>query len=101
MKHDEDTAPPAPLGQVERWVSALAWTDERRPDDACSYNHCIAETPFGRFLITWKGWKDYQSPTADETPWGEWFGMGWDTVDEAKSACEQEFARRVALCLAA
>lgn len=94
------TAPIA-QGPVERGVRPLAWTDERRPDDSCPYNHCIAETPFGRFLITWKGWKDDPSPTADETPWGEWFGPGWNTVAAAKAACEKEFARRVALCLAA
>ena len=76
----------------------LSWTENLHPDRECSYDHCIATTPFGRFLITWKGWKDYPNPTVDETPWGEYFGA-WDTVEEAKQACEREFARRVMLCL--
>jgi hypothetical protein len=38
-------------------IKPLIWTDEQKSNDEISYNHVIAETPFGRFLITWKGWK--------------------------------------------
>lgn len=93
-------ARPAAGGPVQREVRPLAWTDARKPDRACHYDHCIADTPFGRFLVSWKGWKDYPAYTADETPWNEWAGT-WGTLDEAKQACEVEFARRLALCLAA
>lgn len=80
-------------------VRPLVWTDVRAPDDQCPYTHCIAETPFGRFLLTWKGWKDDIDPVAEETPWGEFYDPRADTVVEAQVACEREFARRVALCL--
>ena len=101
MKHETETAQPAPVGQVERGVRPIAWTAERKPDGKCHYNHGIAETPFGRFLLTWKGWKDDIDPVADETPWGEFFNPCASTVAEAQAACEREYARRVALCLAA
>lgn len=80
-------------------IKALDWSDERRPSVSCQYSNCYAHTPFGRFLITWKGWKDNPDFSADETPWGEWFGGYWNTLAEAQAACEQEYARRVALCL--
>ena len=96
MKHENETAQPAPLGQVDRGVGPLAWTAERKPDGKCHYTHCIAETPFGRFLLTWKGWKDDIDPVADETPWGEFFTPCAGTVAEAQAACEREYARRVA-----
>ena len=77
----------------------LEWTDATPPDHASHYDHCFAETPFGRFMLTWKGWNTYPSYTADETPWNEWAGT-WNTLAEAKQACETEFARRLQSCLA-
>jgi hypothetical protein len=73
----------------------LQWTESMPPNNECRYDHCIAETPFGRFLITWKSWKDYDSPTVDETPWGYW-GGGFNSVDEAKAACQQGMNERLA-----
>lgn len=99
MSRNENLGAACPL--VERGVRPLAWTAERQPDRECPYNHCIAETPFGRFLLTWKGWKGDIDPVADETPWGEFFNPYASTVVEAQEACEREFARRVKLCLAA
>ena len=85
---------------LERGVRPLEWTDARKPDYACHYDHCIAETSFGRFLLTWKGWKSHPAYTADETPWNEWAGT-WNTLKEAQQACEEEFGCRLQLCLAA
>ena len=87
----------------------LQWTENRPPCAGCPYDHCIAETPFGRFLITWKSWKEYDSPTVDETPWeyscdksGSDLFDPWcaafDSVDEAKAACQQAMDVRLALC---
>jgi hypothetical protein len=98
---EETTLPPADAVPVERQVRPLAWTDVRKPDDQCHYTHCISETPFGRFLLTWKGWKENIDPVADETPWGEFYNPCAGTVAEAQAACEREYRRRVALCLAA
>lgn len=82
-------------------VKPLAWTDESAPTESCRYNHVEAMTPFGRFLITWKGWKGDDWPTVDEVPWEGYdstFGPHPD-LEEAKAACEQEFARRINECL--
>ena len=78
-------------------ISALKWSEEREPNDEVSYDHVKAETPFGRFLITWKGWKDHDSPTVDETPWGDY----WDSfcsVEDAKEACFKEYKARIRAC---
>jgi len=84
------------LAQPEPQGSAtLNWSEERQPCEQCRYNHCIAETPFGRFLISWKGWKDYPAVTVDEAPFGEWFEC-WNSVEKAKSACQAEYNRRLA-----
>jgi hypothetical protein len=85
--------------QVEPLSSGLQWTENRQPNEECRYSHCIAETPFGRFLITWKGWKRYDDPTVDETPWGDWYGV-FNSVDEAKAACQREFDVKVKACAA-
>ena len=84
------------LAQPESEGSAtLNWSEERQPCEQCRYNHCIAETPFGRFLISWKGWKGYPAVTVDEAPFGEWFEC-WNSVEKAKSACQAEYSRRLA-----
>ena len=74
---------------------SLQWTDNMPPSETCRYDHCIAKTPFGRFLITWKSWNEYDSPTVDETPWGDWFGA-FNSVDDAKAACQQGMNERLA-----
>ncbi|MCE2836657.1 MAG: hypothetical protein LW834_06815 [Cyanobium sp. 49614_E6] len=72
----------------------LQWTENMPPSEGCRYDHCTAETPFGRFLISWKGWKQFHSPTVDETPWGDWFGA-FNSVDDAKAACQQGMNERL------
>jgi hypothetical protein len=76
---------------------SLQWTDNMPPSEACRYDHCIAETPFGRFLITWKSWEEYDSPTVDETPWGDWYAA-FNSVDDAKAACQQGMNERLTRC---
>lgn len=88
----------------------LQWTENRPPCAGCPYDHCIAKTPFGRFLITWKSWKEYDSPTVDGTPWDDscyesdkdlfdpWCAV-FDSVDAAKVACQQAMSERLALCV--
>jgi hypothetical protein len=90
---ENPATPPSPEGEGPR----LQWTDNMPPSEACRYDHCIAETPFGRFLITWKGWKEYDSPTVDETPWGDWYAA-FNSVDDAKAACQQGMNERLARC---
>ena len=73
----------------------LQWTENMPPSEVCRYDHCTAETPFGRFLISWKSWKQFDSPTVDETPWGDWY-EAFDSVDAAKAACQNEMDKRIA-----
>lgn len=74
----------------------LQWSEHQPPSDECSYNHVTAETPFGRFLITWKGWKESDCPTVDETPWGGWW-EAFATVEDAKQACADEYLKRLSV----
>jgi hypothetical protein len=85
------------LDKPEGEGPSLQWTDNMPPSEACRYDHCIAETPFGRFLITWKSWKEYDSPTVDETPWGDWYAA-FNSVDDAKAACQQGMNERLTRC---
>jgi hypothetical protein len=87
---------PEPASAEAQGFAILSWSEERQPCEECRYNHCIAETPFGRFLISWKGWKEHSAVTADETPFGDWFEC-WNSVEEAKSGCQSEYNRRLAL----
>lgn len=76
---------------------ALHWSEVQKPNDQCSYTHVTADTPFGRILITWKGWKENPSMTLDESPWGATGYIG-DTVESAKRSVGDEFRRRLDLC---
>lgn len=74
-------------------MSALVWTEEKKANEECSYNHTIAVTPFGRFLLSWKGWREvpYHGIGFDETPWGDAWYDYWDTAEEAKIAAEERY----------
>lgn len=78
---------------------SLTWSIPSPANKECPYNHTVAETPFGRFLLTWKGWKDDPGYGFDETPWGEAEYHGWITVAEAQEWAAKEMARRCASCL--
>jgi hypothetical protein len=93
---DPATPEPRAASAEAQGFAILSWSEERQPCEECRYNHCIAETPFGRFLISWKGWKEDAAVTADETPFGDWFEC-WNSVEEAKSGCQSEYNRRLAL----
>jgi hypothetical protein len=86
------TALPAP---EVREGPILQWTENMPPSEDCRYDHCTAETLFGRFLITWKSWKQFDGPTVDETPWGDWYGA-FNSVDAAKAACQRGMDERLA-----
>lgn len=78
-------------------IKPLVWTEPAPPGNDCHYDHVAAETPFGRFLITWKGWKERPLFTIDEAPCNEWIG-GYYTLQETKDAAEAAFRRRVEAC---
>lgn len=68
----------------------IKWT--LNGDTACSYTNWLGETPFGRILITWKGWKEDHDACVDEFP-GSFSAYG--SPDEVKAACEAEYRRRI------
>lgn len=84
---------PQPEPQAEP-APVLQWSEIGEPCEEVRYHHVTAHTPFGRFLITWKGWKKYDAPTIDESPWGDLYG-NFTTVEEAKAWAEQEYTRRL------
>lgn len=81
----------------------LSWSEPAGPNDECMYDHVIATTPFGRFLLTWKGGKKTPSYSFDETPWDH-EGLTphvWRMLESAKMWAAAEMARRLALVLTA
>ena len=69
---------------------AIKW--EKDADKECRYNNWVGITPFGKILITWKGWKEYHDACVDEFPGGfEAYGL----PDDVKAACEVEYLRRL------
>lgn len=80
----------------------LAWSENKKPNDNCRYDHCIAKTPFGNFLLTWKSYKEDPNYGFDygfdDTPWGEAEYGGWSTVDEAKAWAEATFLEKIKEC---
>lgn len=76
----------------------IEWGEPQQSNSECSYNHLIGMTPLGRFLITWKGWKDDPGYAVDETPWGLDDLWGWDLAG-AKEACERAWRERLQACL--
>lgn len=80
-------------------IKSLVWSEEFSPCSAVSYDHCISVTPFGRFLITWKSWKDYPGYELEETPWDVWGGC-YDSLQEAKDAAEELWEKKLMACMA-
>ena len=76
----------------------LQWTEPTPPNEYWHYNHIEAMTPFGKFVIKWKGWKEYPSYDIEETPWGEWLGS-FNTLEDAKVKAEEAWVLKVQACL--
>lgn len=97
------TAPYSMSNPIDDFVmKPLVWTEQRKPNKACCYNHCIAETPFGEFLLTWKGWKGRPADTMgfDETPWGDVWYDYWGSVEEAQKWAEEMLFDKIKSMLA-
>lgn len=80
-------------------MKKLKWSEISEPNDICCYTHTYADTPFGRFLLTWKSWKTYFDAGFDETPWGEIAYHGWSSVEEAQEWAEEEMHKKLMLAL--
>lgn len=84
-------------------IQPLVWSKEFKPSIEVPYNHIFAETPFGRFLLTWKEWRGCSDIGLDlgfdETPWGDSWCDGFFDIEDAKSRAEQEMNRRLRLMI--
>lgn len=76
----------------------INWSEERKPNADIRYHHVTASTPFGDFLITWKGWKDPISPVLDKAPWPDCFCAGID-LEDMKKTIEMEYHKRIMQCV--
>jgi hypothetical protein len=87
---------PSPQPAIQR-AARLTWLKDG--DSTCGYNNWLASTPFGRILITWKGWKDLPDAFVDEFP-GDPPTIALGSPDEVRDEAEREFFRRLALAAA-
>lgn len=78
----------------------LEWTEHQPPNSECPYNHTTALTPFGRFRIEWKGWKEFDSRDITETPWGLWSGS-YCTLEDAKQGAQEQWEAKLWECVVA
>lgn len=59
----------------------MNWSEEFKPDTLSNYNHIICDTPLGKMIIEWKGWKE--RTTYDISIDENWIGSD-DTMSGAR-----------------
>jgi hypothetical protein len=74
-------------------VPQLQWSEERKPDEKCCYDHVFADTPIGRITIEWKSWKKYDSYDIqcygfDDALWG--FDSAY-ALEDAKQKAQEKY----------
>jgi hypothetical protein len=93
---------PAAGAQVSDSIK-LQWSDHLKPNDEVRYDHLIAQTSFGRILITWKGWKEEWNLAfiIDEHPVdGARGSYAGNTIEEAKQSAEEKYRAALEAALA-
>jgi hypothetical protein len=88
-----------PVTQKSTQFKSLVWSENFKPNDYCRYDHCIADTPFGEFLISWKSWKDYPSFSIDEAPGDHDKYSCYFSLDAAKQECDDFWLKTLNNCL--
>jgi len=76
-------------------IKQIEWSEMFEPNMRCGYDHVIGETPFGRFLLTWKGWKNEWNPCFDETPWDDFALPDGSSVAACQQWAQKEFEKRM------
>lgn len=78
----------------------LQWREPAPANEEIRYDHVIAQTPFGRILITWKGWKSHSSYDVEEAP-GQDLGvcMSYNSLTEAKQKASEQYWERLRLAV--
>lgn len=83
-------------------IAKLKWSEPEPPNQDSSYDHVMAETPFGQFKIEWKSWKDYPGFTIDNPLFlntSEWIRPKEDTLESAKQAVNDYIIEKVNLII--
>ncbi len=70
----------------------MNWTEPKPPTSGISpYDHVISETPLGKCLIEWKGWKTFD--TYSVVIGSEYIGEGVD-LEEAKKLAKEWLTKK-------
>jgi uncharacterized protein (DUF2126 family) len=77
-------------------VKALVWSVPSPPNTYCSYDHTFADTPFGRYQIEWKGWKDHPSYGTEFA--GQYIGDE-NSLDAARASAQADYEARITAAL--
>ena len=56
------------------------------------YNTLEATTPFGKYRIEWKGWKDYDNC---DIMYNDEYLSGWYSVEEAKEYALKDYKKKL------
>lgn len=78
----------------------IEWCGPYSPSKKIPYDHLIGVTPIGKYVISWKSWKEYDYPTVDSTPFerDEFFGA-FSSVAIAQLKCQGDFNARIESCI--
>jgi len=89
------------IGEAERLncdqVKQLEWSAPKPKSLAIPAEHIEAESPFGKFTISWRPWRSVPV-CLEKTPWGGWHGV-YDSIEKAKEAAQEAYCFRVLYCL--
>lgn len=85
--------------EVNKEFCKLVWSEHRKGNDKCHYDHVEAITPFGIIRLEWKGWKEdasidasFESLDYDISPFK---GIYAYTLDTAKLFTEEAYRKFV------
>jgi glutaredoxin-related protein len=69
----------------------MKWTEEIQPNNEVGYNHVMCDTPLGRLIISWKGWKERPKYgfSSDINNFYEELAEECNTLDEAKQRAKE------------
>jgi len=79
-------------------IKQILWGEESKPNREVSYNYVIGKTPIGRYLITWKGWKENPTYCVDKSPFEDYCDIYECTLEDVKKACQSHFDKKIRGC---
>ena len=75
---------------------SLVWSINYGPNEYHRYDHCIAKTSIGDYIIEWKGWKEHPSYSI-EGPNNCFYTS--DSLDDAKKLAHSDYIQRIVDCI--